>query len=73
MDAADEQAGRKVEASVLALWGVKGALGQLWNVLDVWRQHAGASVEGRALQSGHYLAEDQPEEVLQEFLRFFRD
>lgn len=73
MDAADERAGRKVEAPVLALWGAKGVLGKLWNVLEVWRQHASAPVEGRALDSGHYLAEEQPEEVLQEYLRFFRD
>lgn len=73
LDAADEQAGRKIEAPVLALWGAKGALGRLWNVLDVWRQHANAPVEGRALESGHYLAEEQPEEVLREYLRFFRD
>ena len=26
-------------------------------------------VEGRRLNSGHYVAEEQPEEVLQEFLR----
>jgi haloacetate dehalogenase len=73
MDAADEKAGRKVEASVLALWGAKGAIGKLWNVLDVWRQHASAPVQGRALDSGHYLAEEQPEEVLQEYLHFFRE
>jgi hypothetical protein len=30
-------------------------------------------VEGRALESGHYLAEEQPEEVLGEYLRFFGD
>jgi haloacetate dehalogenase len=71
MDEADEKAGRKVEASVLALWGAKGALGNLWNVPEVWRQHAGAPVEGRVLDSGHYLAEEQPEEVLREMLRFF--
>jgi histidine kinase/DNA gyrase B/HSP90-like ATPase len=41
MDEADGKAGRKVEASVLALWGAKGALGELWNVLEVWWQHAG--------------------------------
>lgn len=41
----------------------------LWNVLEVWRQHANVPVEGRELNSGHYLAEEQPEEVLQEFLR----
>ena len=73
MDEADEKAGRKIEAPVLALWGAKGAVGKLWNVLEVWRQHASSPVEGRALNAGHYLAEEQPEEVLQEFLRFFRD
>ena len=73
MDEADEKAGRKVEAPVLALWGSKGALGQLWNVLDVWRLHAASSVEGRALNCGHYLAEEQPQEVMTELLHFFHD
>ena len=73
MDEADEKAARKIEAPILALWGGKGEVGKLWNVLEVWRQHANAPVEGRALNSGHYLAEEQPEEVLQELLRFFRD
>ncbi|HJY89536.1 MAG TPA: alpha/beta hydrolase [Candidatus Acidoferrum sp.] len=73
MDEADEKAGRKIEAPVLALWGAKGAVGKLWNVLEVWRQRASSPVEGRALDAGHYLAEEQSEEVLQEFLRFFRD
>jgi hypothetical protein len=37
----------------------------------VWRQHARALVQKRALNSGYYLAEQQPEEVQQELLRFF--
>ena len=73
MDEADEKAGHKIEAPVLALWGAKGAVGKLWNVLDVWNQRANAPAQGRALDSGHYLAEEQPEAVLQEFLRFFSD
>jgi haloacetate dehalogenase len=71
MDEEDEKAGRMVECPVLALWGEKGTLGKLWDVLEVWRQYARAPVRGRALDSGHYLAEEQPEEVLQELLRFF--
>jgi haloacetate dehalogenase len=73
MDEADEKKdGRKIEAPVLALWGAKGAIGKLWHVLDVWRRHArSAAVDGRALDSGHYLAEEQPEEVLAELQRFF--
>jgi haloacetate dehalogenase len=71
MDEADEKAGNKVQVPVLALWAAKGTVGKLWNVLDVWRQHAKAPVEGRALNAGHFLPEEQPEEVLDEFLRFF--
>jgi haloacetate dehalogenase len=71
MDEADEQAGRKVDCPVHALWGAKGAVGKLWDVIDVWKQHAMAPVTGRALNSGHYLAEEQPEEVLEELLTFF--
>ena len=71
MDEKDEKAGRKVECPVLALWGEKGTLGKLWDVRKVWRHCARAPVQGRALDSGHYLAEEQPEEVLQELLRFF--
>jgi haloacetate dehalogenase len=73
MDQADESAGRKIKAPVLALWAAKNVIGKLWNVLDIWSQHAEAPVEGRALDCGHFLAEEQPEEVLQEFLRFFRN
>ena len=73
MDEADEKAGHKIGAPVLALWGAKGEVGKLWNVLKVWSEHANAPAQGRALDGGHYLAEEQPEEVLQEFLHFFSD
>jgi haloacetate dehalogenase len=71
MDEADEKAGRKIEAPLLALWGGKGSVGELWNVMDVWRHHANGPVQGRSLEAGHYLAEEQPEEVLQEMQSFF--
>jgi haloacetate dehalogenase len=71
MDAADEKAGRKIKAPLRVLWSGKGVIGELWNVLGVWRRHADGPVEGRPLNCGHYLAEEQPEEVLTEMLRFF--
>jgi haloacetate dehalogenase len=71
MDEADKKAGRKIKAPLQVLWGGKGAVGKLWNVLDVWRRHANGPVEGRALNCGHCLAEEQPEEVLREMLQFF--
>jgi haloacetate dehalogenase len=73
MDEADEKAGHKIEAPLLVLWGSKGATGQLWSVPDVWRRHASGLVQGRALDAGHYLPEERPDEVLEELQRFFVD
>jgi haloacetate dehalogenase len=72
MDEADQMAGRRVRCPVHVLWGMKGAIGKLWDVLEVWRQNADGAVSGKALDAGHYVAEEQPEEVLRELLHFFK-
>jgi haloacetate dehalogenase len=66
-DAADAE--RKVTAPLLALWGAKGVVGQLYDVLATWQEKA-VDVRGRALDCGHALQEEAPEEVLQELLAF---
>jgi haloacetate dehalogenase len=44
----------------------------LWyDPLAVWREWAG-DVTGRAIDTGHFLAEERPDEVAQELRRFFR-
>ena len=66
-DAAD--AGRRVAAPLLALWGAKGVVGQLYDVLATWREKA-RDVSGRALDCGHALQEEAPEALLRELLPF---
>ena len=66
-DAAD--ADRKVMAPLLALWGANGTVGQLYDVLETWREKA-ADVRGRALACGHGLQEEAPEQTLAELLPF---
>ncbi|HET9284974.1 MAG TPA: alpha/beta hydrolase [Candidatus Angelobacter sp.] len=73
MDEADQKHGRKVSCPVHVLWGAKGAIGKLWDVIEVWKEHSTGVVSGKALNAGHYLAEEQPEEVLHELLRFFEN
>ena len=68
-DAAD--AGRKVAAPLLALWGAKGTVGALYDVLATWREKA-LDVRGRALDCGHALQEELPQELLAELLAFLR-
>jgi haloacetate dehalogenase len=71
MDRADDAAGHKIQAPVHALWGAKGTVGQLWDVIGTWKAKASGSVTGRALPCGHLLPEERPDDVLAEFLAFF--
>lgn len=66
-DAAD--ADRKINAPLLALWGARGTVGALYDVLATWREKA-VDVRGRALDCGHNLQEEHPQEVLEELLAF---
>jgi haloacetate dehalogenase len=66
-DAADLD--RRIAAPLLALWGAKGTVGQLYDVLDTWRDKA-IDLRGRALDCGHTLQEEAPEELLAELLAF---
>ena len=64
-DRASRDAGIKVECPTLVLWGAKGKLNQWYKPLEIWRGYCAAEVSGGAIESGHYLAEEQPAEVLQ--------
>jgi haloacetate dehalogenase len=63
-DRASRAAGQKVQCPLLALWGAKGAIPKWYDALAIWRDYAAGPVTGGAVASGHYLAEEAPEEVL---------
>jgi haloacetate dehalogenase len=70
MDKADDAAGRKIQCPLHVLWGSKGTVGVLWDMLASWRAKCSAPVTGRALDCGHFLQEERPEEVLAEWRQF---
>ena len=41
-----------------------------WDFLSIWREWA-TDVRGRALDSGHFLAEEAPDETYAELRAFF--
>ena len=55
---------------MLTLWGGRGTVGGLYDVLSTWREKA-TNVSGRALDCGHTLQEELPGEVIDELARFF--
>lgn len=66
----DEDGGRKLTQPLLALWGDHGIVGKCFDPLALWRERA-QDVRGHALPGGHYLAEELPDQVAQEFATFF--
>jgi len=70
-DRASRAAGVKVQCPLLVLWGSKGKIGKWYDPLAIWRQYGAAEVTGGSVDSGHYLAEEAPVEVLEKFRMFF--
>lgn len=64
-----EDAYRRITAPLLALWGSKGTVGELYDVLATWRDKA-TQVEGKGLPCGHTLQEELPEETTDALLEF---
>jgi haloacetate dehalogenase len=70
-DRASRNAAVKVLCPMLVLWGGKGKIAQWYAPLEIWRHYCAAEVTGGGIDSGHYLAEEQPEQVLEHFAAFF--
>ena len=63
---------RKVACPLLVLWGQKDPDKAGWGMVEAWRERA-EDVRGRALPSGHFLAEERPEETLAELVPFLAE
>ncbi|MBO6520514.1 MAG: alpha/beta hydrolase [Rhodospirillales bacterium] len=60
---------RKVMCPTLALWGKHGLMHKTYDVLETWREKC-HTVNGKAVESGHFLPEEAPEETLHEVRAF---
>ena len=63
-DRESREASRRIRCPLLVLWGSKGRIGQWYKPIDLWRRYADGPVIGGPVASGHYLAEEAPEETL---------
>ncbi len=70
-DRASRSAGDKIRCPQLAVWGKRGKIEKSYDVLAIWRQYCANDVTGGAVESGHYLAEENPTALLTWFDRFF--
>lgn len=71
-DAADRDAGRRLSCPTLCLWSRHDDLETLYgDPLDIWRNWA-SDLTGGAVESGHHMAEEAPDELAERLLTFFR-
>jgi len=72
-DDADRRAGRRLACPTLVVWVTQDDLEDLYgDVLGVWRAWAG-DLRGRALDCGHHMAEEAPEELSAALHAFLTD
>ena len=63
-DRASRAAGEKLRCPMLVLWGRKAKIEAWYDALAIWKRYCAGEVTGGALDSGHYLAEEAPDELL---------
>jgi haloacetate dehalogenase len=61
--------GHKIDAPLLALWGARVVVGKMFDCLADWREVSN-KVTGHAIDCGHFLPEEAPQETLAEIERF---
>ncbi len=67
----DRKKGIKVTQPLLALWGGKGTVGEMFDVLKLWREEA-KSVTGSAIPCGHLIPEEDPDGLLNALHSFLK-
>ena len=60
----------KIKAPTLVLWGNKGKLEQWYQPLSIWQNYCSSDLRGNAINSGHYLAEENPDEIIKNIKLF---
>ena len=68
----DQRDRGRLQMPLLALWGKHGVIGALFDCLADWREVA-ANVAGRALDCGHFIAEEKPQALVAQLRRFLKD
>ncbi|MGW2638126.1 alpha/beta fold hydrolase [Streptomyces sp. NPDC001348] len=71
-DEADRRAGRRIGCPLQVLWATRDDMVDLYgDVLGVWRDWAGGGLVGGPVASGHHMAEEAPEELVEALCGFW--
>ena len=71
-DRASRAARQTLACDLLVLWGARGKIAAWYDALAIWRAYCAGQVTGEALSTGHYLAEEAPDHVVEHLKEFYR-
>ncbi len=71
LDREDVRAGRKITCPTQILWGAHGVVGRVFKPLENWRELV-AEPTGEAIDCGHFIPEERPQDTVRALSAFFR-
>jgi haloacetate dehalogenase len=63
---------RKIKCPVNILWGKKGLIEKKYDAIAEWKKVSSNTVEGGAIDCGHYIPEEKPDELMEHIREFFK-
>ncbi|CAF3495722.1 hypothetical protein FGSG_03173 [Fusarium graminearum PH-1] len=68
----DLKNGKKIKSPLLILWGKHGVIEKCFDAIKEWKEvtEDGVSVQGHSVDSGHYIPEQAPDEVVASIKEF---
>ena len=70
-DRASRTANEKIGCDLFLLWGTRGLVGKRFDPLALWRARASRRVEGTAMEAGHFIPEELPDDTARRLRDFF--
>jgi haloacetate dehalogenase len=67
----DIKHGRRIQCPVTILWGKKGLIELKYDAIAEWKKVSDSSVEGEAVDCGHYIPEEKPDVLIERIKSFF--
>ena len=62
---------KKLNIPIQVLWGKKGIIGKLYKPIEIWKKYTSKKVYGSAINSGHFIPEQNPNETVKHLKKFF--
>ena len=62
---------KKLNIPIQILWGKRGVIGKQFNPIKIWQKYSIKKVYGLGINSGHFIPEQNPKQVIFQLKQFF--